>query len=210
MTLISPMAIFRMDSSLFMTLCRQCFLQRQFGTKPYPMVPNGTKPYPNYNTYLQATIMPKLTKKVMQPIWLHGTNPDWTNNNSESGNHVMKLVAGWKPQQLLDLVDMLHSLTQQQFGEVVKVFAGRGEFALAERYLQHNMDHQVWASQSRDAQQRHVKKIIEARKPAPTPGTARSTDGKLLINVKKTAGKKPHQKQRPKANRTRTISQSNK
>ena len=137
------------------------------------------------------------------------TNPDWTNNNSESGNHVMKLVAGWKPQQLLDLVDMLHSLTQQQFGEVVKVFAGRGEFALAEKYLQYNMDHQVWASKSRDAQQRHVKKFIEARKPAPTPGTARSTDGKLLINVKKTAGKKPHQKQRPKANRTRTISQSN-
>ena len=55
------------------------------------------------HTYLQATIMPKLKKKVMQPMWLHGTNPDWT-NNSESGNHVMKLVAGWKPQQLLDLV----------------------------------------------------------------------------------------------------------
>ena len=161
------------------------------------------------HTYLQATIMPKLKKKVMQPMWLHGTNPDWT-NNSESGNHVMKLVAGWKPQQLLDLVDMLHSLTQQQFGEVVKVFAGRGDFALAERYLQYNMDHQVWASKSRDAQQRHVKKFIEARKPAPTPGTTRSIDGKLLINVKKTAGKKPHQKQRPKAIRTRTISQSNK
>jgi hypothetical protein len=49
----------------------------------------------------------------------------WTNNNSESVNHVIKQYAQWKPQQLPDLIDKLHQLIVAQYEEANLTLIGR-------------------------------------------------------------------------------------
>ena len=55
---------------------------------------------------MRNTFFPALLKGVMEPYW-EGRYDDvsWTNNNTESLNHILKQITQWKPRQIPTLID---------------------------------------------------------------------------------------------------------
>ena len=64
---------------------------------------------PTFLTYFNTFITPKL-KDNMRTYNQHPTiNPKWTNNNSESMNHILKLNNNWQSKPLADLINLIHT-----------------------------------------------------------------------------------------------------
>ena len=118
---------------------------------------------------------------MLKPVWNEGVKNGWKNNNADSGNHIMKLVIDWKPQNFLDLVISLQELVQQQQMEVESALAGQGVFTLTETYLQYQVDPQVWTSKTREQRVKLVNNFISKRRPASKPARIlpTSSDQKL-------------------------------
>ena len=126
----------------------------------------------------------------------------WTNNNSESINHVIKQFTQWRPQQLPDLVDKLRQLVNGQYCEADRAMLGRGDFMLVPSHAKHRLTVDVWGSMS--AAQRE--KAGRACFTLPAPPSSTSTDGSMTVPLTPGAGKKPHQRKRHRAERTTTVS----
>lgn len=90
--------------------------------------------FPKLVTYCEKRLFKLLLTKLCEPIWLHGAPAHWTNNNTESGNHVLKKAANWQPQQLPELIAMLHDLINLQLMELERAMVGLGNFVLAKDY----------------------------------------------------------------------------
>lgn len=56
----------------------------------------------------------------------------WTNNNCESLNHVLKQYIEWKSQPLLELIEAIQELVDVQFKDLRRSFVGTGQFKLAD------------------------------------------------------------------------------
>jgi len=82
--------------------------------------------------YLQQRVLPKLSGNYRlrweQP-WLG--RHQWTNNNCESANHVLKMQLDWKPARITDLVEHLRDVVRLQYNELRRALCGLVEFPLA-------------------------------------------------------------------------------
>ena len=61
-------------------------------------------------------------------------NTRWTNNNSESANHMLTVAIAWKPQSLLDLVAKLAEIVRCQYEEVERAIINTGDYKLDAAY----------------------------------------------------------------------------
>ena len=59
-----------------------------------------------------------LKEKVNKPITAGFVSKTWTNNNSESLNHVLKQAIDWKSKRLLELVKILSDIEANQFKDL--------------------------------------------------------------------------------------------
>ena len=57
--------------------------------------------------------------------------PLWTNNNSESVNHIFKRAVNWKPQTTPDLVENLYDCVQIQLLHLRGCLHGHGDYVSA-------------------------------------------------------------------------------
>ena len=74
--------------------------------------------------YLKNITTPFLTEKVSAHRF------GWTNNNSESINHILKQYTQWRPQHLLELINKLRQIVNQQFMEVDRIITSLNDFML--------------------------------------------------------------------------------
>ena len=73
---------------------------------------------------------------------------NWTNNNCESANHILKLEVDWKPQPLVELVERFYSLIHAEYKDLQRATVGAGNFKLAGPLKHHYINPSVWASKS--------------------------------------------------------------
>ena len=59
-----------------------------------------------------------LKEKGNKPITAEFVSKTWTNNNSESLNHVLKQAIDWKSKRLLELVKFLSDIEATQFKDL--------------------------------------------------------------------------------------------
>ena len=59
---------------------------------------------------------------------------NWTNNNCESLNHIMKLDADWKVISTPILIKMLHDMTLLHFKDLKRALYGEGNYRLYGKY----------------------------------------------------------------------------
>lgn len=73
-------------------------------------------------------ILPQLAQNVaaLQHPCLCLKSAMWTNNNTESMNHVLKQAVDWKSLKLVPLIQKLHDLVENQYMEVNRTFYGAG------------------------------------------------------------------------------------
>jgi len=68
--------------------------------------------------YYQMKLKTNIKEKVQVPFFIGDLQKLWTNNNSESLNHVLKQAIDWKSQPLLDIVNILTKIIKTQFKDL--------------------------------------------------------------------------------------------
>ena len=68
----------------------------------------------------------------------------WTNNNTESNNHLLKQTVQWKPHQLLDLIDKIRDLVEGQFDKADRAIIAVGDLQLQPTHAKHKLTISMW------------------------------------------------------------------
>jgi len=130
-------------------------------------------------------------------------HPRWTNNNSETVNHIFKQYTQWRPQQLPDLINMLRYLVRSQYTEADRALCGRGDLQLVPAHAKHRVTVDTWKSMSAAQRQKASDDCFKQIVVVPS---STSTDGTVTVATTLDAGKKPHQRKRQRNERTQKIS----
>lgn len=157
--------------------------------------------------YLQKRMIPLLEHHVMKSVWDDNVPLNWTNNNTESQNNVLKHQTEWKLLKLPQLIHELHTLTSTQYKHLARAITQTGDLLLSKDYRKCAIDPQQWAIKTQEQKDKLVAKFIKSRKPQ-RKGTQTTSDGKLTVPIKPSAGQKPGQHRRRKAAKTKTLPKS--
>src|SRR6218665_1704944 len=158
-------------------------------------IPSISIPPPQVKCYFEQRIV-----KLMRDNCTAGLST-WTNNNSESINHVLKQVVQWRPNQLPDLIDRMKSLVDGQYADADRALCGRGDFSLQPQWATHRLTVDVWSKMTPSQRQKAIKRCFCL----PGPPTSLSSDGVLTVPTTPGQGKKLNQKKRCRTNRTTTT-----
>ena len=141
---------------------------------------------------------------VVEPHITHNIQPNWTNNNAESINHMIKYAVEWKTLPLPKLVEKLEILVRTQENNIVKVLQGLGNFKLAPSMSHHLTSAKLWGIlneydiHSRVSDFRKLKNLVSSK-----TALVRSSDGLLKVSSPLSKGRKPGQRRRRRAERTK-------
>ena len=145
---------------------------------------------PTSLTYLNTFITPKL-KDNMRTYNQHPTiNPKWTNNSSESMNHILKLNNNWQSKPLADLNNLIHTEIPTQYLETTRTFINSG--TLTAQYLNFKIPPCVWERKDATSRSRHMTRFLTTTK-ARHQRDVESTDGQLVVRESAAGGKKINQ-----------------
>ena len=154
--------------------------------------------------YFSNRVFPLIEKHVLSPIWKGLIESNWTNNNSEAHNNVLKHQTEWRVLKLPDLIRELHILHTTQYRMLRRALTNTGDLFLAESFQHYLIDRNDWVVKTPKEKEALFVKFINTKKPS-KKGAKISTDGLLTIAVTPSAGKKPGQRQRMKSAKTRTF-----
>ena len=158
-----------------------------------------------YRDYVSGRLVPAL-KEMLQVVLGNDNIPrDWTNNNAESLNHVLKQICEWKSKPIHKLVEALILVIKSQYKDVERALIGRGPFRLAKGFGHFEIEANLYMSKNEKQRKTYWNKFMrsDARDPV-NNAQLRSTDGKLVVPRTPSGGKKPCQKRSRRAERTRT------
>ena len=147
--------------------------------------------------YIDKRLKSALLEHVMKPRWDRQVQESWTNNNTESANHVLKCAIDWKPQPVVQLVEKLYGVIQTQQRDLRRSLTATGNYKLAPDRAKFYVEPQAWAGMSAQAKKEAVNAMLKGK----NQKLCTATDGKLTV-VKPSGSKKPGQRTRPRANRT--------
>ena len=142
--------------------------------------------------------------KTTQKAGFVNLDMEWTNNNCESFNHVLKQAAEWKAQKLPTLVEMLENVVDAQYQEVRRSLLNMGDFVLEKEFSKYFRSRDVWRTLTQDKRDKHFINFQEHLKDIDSRIT-RTVDGKPALTPKH-GGKKRNQTKRKRAERTTTLS----
>ena len=155
-----------------------------------------------FQKYFTGRLKTLLKQKVNEPVRHEKVPENWTNNNCESLNHVLKQAIDWRSKPLTELVDILQDLATGQFKDLRSAMLGTGEYRLAESHSQFRMTKTEWINKT-DAQRNKAFKKFRTFVPFQR-NIMTSTDGQSDIVAPRTLGKKLNQQKRKINARTRT------
>ena len=150
--------------------------------------------------YFQKRVKINLDKKRKEPDTVANADKQWTNNNCESLNHVLKQSIQWKSQPLIDLIEQAEELVMSQFTDLRRSLFGMGRFILADSHKQFAISRNVWGLKTQAERERHYKRfrahVIKDQR------VVTSTDGESVVVAPKTKGKKLNQRKRKMTERS--------
>ena len=118
--------------------------------------------------------------------------------------HAIKHALDWKKMSLMQLISTLSKLVSSQLENIKQTLFGFGDFVLAPNWNQYVVSKNQWEKMSTTQQQLKLNMFLEKGK-GMTGRMKCSTDVKLTINHGNQSGKKPFQRTRAKANRTKSF-----
>jgi hypothetical protein len=158
--------------------------------------------YPSLGKYL-SDFTDALKKYCVIPH-LNGYHDsvDFTTNANESINFLAKLRTGWKPQRLMELVNMLKKWVEAQESDVRRALFASGNYQLAPHMKHLEVKKHKWTSWNAAEQKLHVDKFYKGAKKRPK--TVKSRDGSCEIPDMPNNARKPGEKRRPRSSRTKS------
>ena len=153
--------------------------------------------------YFENKLLPLLKQHVIEPVKTGKVSAAWTNNNCESANHVLKTATKWKIQDMPNFIEKLNSIIKGDEEERCRAIRQAGSYRLDDRYKHHEMDVSQWATLSVEAQQKRIKRFLTDTGKA-NSSIVVSTNGTRTAQKTPSAGRKPGQRKRKCAERSRT------
>ncbi|GFR70921.1 hypothetical protein ElyMa_000339600 [Elysia marginata] len=105
---------------------------------------------PAYLQHLTIRVLPILQQNTM--LTRTEASPDWTNNNWESMNHILKMKIGWRPQA----IDSIRDIVKGHYTDVERAIMGRREYRLHEDFKEYFVQPAVWSTKTDEQRRRHM------------------------------------------------------
>ena len=159
------------------------------------------KSFPKFLSYFRNKINPVLKSYVVEPAIRNNLKSNWTNNNCESLNHIMKLDAKWKKGSTRELIALISEIISLQFRDFRRSLYGSGNYRLVfVQKKRFGIAKDVWVKMSEDQKSSKFQKFLKNQYKRKTD-IVKSTFSTFAIR-KPTIAKKPGQKKRVRPNRT--------
>ena len=133
--------------------------------------------FPALTAYLNSRMFQLLRDKVWQMRPNFATGNRWTNNNSESVNHILKIKTEWKLKKLPALIDLIYQLIMSHYTDVEKALLNIGPYCLNKRYQQFKLSTKAYYEKSKIERDSHFRKFMKYKPIQLIPGL--STNCKL-------------------------------
>ena len=158
-----------------------------------------------FRQYLDQRLVPLIQNHVIDPVLKGKVPPNWTSNNSESANHILKSATEWKQKSMPDFILKMYEIIVAEQEEVSRAIRGTGNFKLHEKFQHHRLDIDTWVDLDSEKRQKLLSRFW-SDKGRVKPGISVSSDGNRRILQTPSAGRKPNQIKRKRAERSRTPS----
>jgi hypothetical protein len=141
-----------------------------------------------FHAYYENKMKENIRLKVCQPKNTQNLEKNWTNNNSESLNHILKVLIDWKSKPLHEFVNIIEDYAEAQFKDVKRCIVGLGQYKLAKSHIHFQISKAVWASKTEAESARlygRFRNFVEK-----DPSLITSTDGTTTVHAPRAHGKK--------------------
>ncbi|WAR28795.1 hypothetical protein MAR_014499, partial [Mya arenaria] len=98
--------------------------------------------------YLNGRIAPLIKNHVHIPKRVRNIDSNWTNNNAESMNNLLKIGTNHKIEDMTDLIDIIYRIVQSMYIDVEKSIVSMGNYKLTQPYEHHKMSVDVWCQKT--------------------------------------------------------------
>ena len=166
---------------------------------------DGVSSEKKFRQYFDNKLLPLLDAHVIQPAKCGRIKPNWTSNNSESANHVLKSAVSWKARDMPKFIEMLYDIVNGEEVERGRAIRDMGNLKLSAVFQQHGTDIDHWSSISQEQRDKRMKRF-RSDKGKTDPNVVISTDGTRSCLYTPSAGKKKNQVKRKRSEKSRTPS----
>ncbi|KAL3837127.1 hypothetical protein ACJMK2_022508 [Sinanodonta woodiana] len=104
--------------------------------------------HPTFAPYFISNLKPRLKKYVFEPSRNTIERVNWTNNNAESINNILKVSVDWKPKHTQDLINKPLSVTKLHFMDYRSAFIDSGNYQLTKEENIYKINDSVWRCKS--------------------------------------------------------------
>ena len=148
--------------------------------------------------YVNDELILKL-RSNMAVVRDHGwVTRQWTNNNAESFNHLLKLKADWQQLPIPTIVDNIYDMVKLSFVDLRSAFSGQGIYVLVPAMSRHQVPHAVWSTATDERKSVLFARFLQDNLARVNPGVVSSKDGALTLPATPKVVRKPGQKSRPR------------
>lgn len=153
--------------------------------------------------YFNRRLKGLIKYKVNEPMREGFISCSWTNNNSESINHMLKQTVNWETKGLPEFVRLTNTLVDGQFKELRSALLGTGEFRLAPSHEHFLVSKLHWIAMTDQQRNQLYKKYRSFA--IKVDRIVISSNGQSSVVAPRTDGKKPGQRKRKVNVRTVTL-----
>ena len=146
--------------------------------------------FEKFSQYFNSNLRKVLESDHYQAI----ENQLWSNNDSESMNHVIKNETDWEIKTVSQLVQVLKGIVERQYFDMKASLYGSGNYALAGIYTLYRVNFSRWNISKEETKDKMFNSLIEDSKKL---GRNENDTKKKFKGV----AKKPHQSRRPTSER---------
>ena len=157
--------------------------------------------YPTFLTYFNSKLMPCVRDYVNTPSRNNILRKNWSNNNCESINNIIKLDANWKPSDSKSLINLLYEITLLHFKDFRRPLYGSGNYRLHNNEARYAITKDNWRGMSETDKRQKFEDFLYNKKKAKKCTFVQSTYSKFSVPVV-TIAKKPGQRKRIKLSKT--------
>ena len=100
--------------------------------------------YPRFETYFDKHLKERLKQYVFEPCREVSGRRNWTNNNAESINNILKLAVDWKPQGARELIEKIYTVTELHFLDYRSALHDDGNYRLTKAESQYRVADALW------------------------------------------------------------------
>ncbi|GFR90897.1 hypothetical protein ElyMa_006162000 [Elysia marginata] len=143
---------------------------------------------PAYLQHFTCRVLPILQQNLDTMLTRTEASHDWTNNNCESMNHILKMKIDRRSQAIPQLIDSIHEIVKGHYTDVDRAIMGLGVYRLHEDFKEYFVQPAVWCTKIDEQRRRHMEKFERALKIKRSMAT--SSDGDIYVLTSGARGRK--------------------